>query len=71
MSSSLYAQGVYYYYTHLIFKWGADAVHPDPSIYCTHKDRKIRFPSLNSFLNKEYCPCILIPFYSDNLKIEL
>ena len=65
-----YDEGAYYY-THLAFRWGLDAVYNDPSIYCIQETDHIWFPSLRTFLSKEECPCIFIPFYSNSLKVRL
>lgn len=70
MKNSNYEEGAYYY-THLVFMWGPNAIYNDPSIYCIQENDHIWFPALRTFLSKEECPCMYIPFYEKKVKVRL
>lgn len=70
MRDSNYDEGAYYY-THLVFMWGAEAIYNDPSMYAIIEYKYIWFPYLDEFLTKDNCKSMYFPFYENDRRVSL
>lgn len=70
MHSSNYDEGAYYY-THLVFMWGTNAIYNDPSMYAIREVDYIWFPYMSDFLNSANCKSMYFPFYEDKVRVRV